>query len=633
MTDPASARFPVSAFWRDKMALAVGAGITLAIALLYAPALSAYFISDDFGTVAFLFFNRLNLDQVAWFLLQSNDGGIYFRPLGQLFYLTDWWIWGIDSFGYHLTNVVFHALNCILVYALARRVSANQRIGLVAAILFAVMAVHSEAVAWVGARYDVICAFFFLASVLFFVLFRQCGTRRFYLVSLVMFLLALVSKEIAVTLPVVLLAYDLIFNFVAWNRVPLLLKRHVPYWVALASVFAIRILVFGRIGYGTILDWAAFSYWGDKAIARLLNPLVIDNVENLRWLLLIGILVVLWIYRSRRALIFGALWIPLVYIATFNSGASERSFYIPSFGLALALSSIVAQPLPRWQTLSRVVGIAAVTMLVVANSFGLYAHNQQFQFAGEVAKAIPDQVKASHPDLPNDARLVFTGVPDELASGVLIYITGLTPSFQLTFRNPSLATLKLGKFPMFTDGLDRTYFFEVDHRRVRERADLVQMLQARNRCTGSLRALADWNFSSEPMGWEPWNDVAAFEIHDGVLTMRAEGNDPILGSPPLNVPAIDVGEVAVVMRVRSNRASGMGSVYWLASGQDDFSPELQQSFAVQADGEWRTYRAEIGTSGKLFIGDQIRQLRLDPFDAPGEIALKSIAIFARCNRG
>src|SRR5512140_94852 len=126
MPDTILARSTFFAFLRDHIAVVIGIGIAFAISILYLPALSAYFISDDFGTVAFLFFNRQNLDQVPWFLLQSNDGGIYFRPLGQLFYLTYWWIWGIDSFGYHLTNVIFHALNCILVYALIARVSASR---------------------------------------------------------------------------------------------------------------------------------------------------------------------------------------------------------------------------------------------------------------------------------------------------------------------------------------------------------------------------------------------------------------------------------------------------------------------------------------------------------------------------
>lgn len=615
---------------RNRLLLVLVIGATLISAFLYTPALFAYFTSDDFSTVAFLFFNRQNLDQIPWFLFQSNDGGLYFRPLGQLFYLIDYWMWGIEPFGYHLTNFILHAVNCVLVYALAALIGTSRRVGVVGAVLFAVMAVHSEAVAWIGARYDVICAYFFLATVVFFGWYRKRAAPRFYWASLGTFFLALASKEIAVTLVLVLLAYDLVMLPPNRRELPGLLRRHLPFWLGVGLVIAARVLVFGRIGYGNSLNWDAFTYWVDKTLERVLNPLTLDGLENLRWLLLAALVLIVWLYRSRRAVIYGAVWIPLVYLATFNSGASERSFYIPSFGLALALSTIFAAPLPHWQVLSRVSSLIAVVVLMVGYSLALYSENQQFQFAGEVAKAIPDQVKANHPQLPDGARLVFTGVPDELASGVLIYITGLTPSFQLNFRNPTLETLKVGKFPVFVDGLDKTFFFEVDHRRVRERADLVQMLQVRSRCTGSDHVLAEWNFTREPLGWEPWNDLAAFEDHDGVLTMRAEGKDPILASPSLNVPAIEIGEVAVVMRVRSDRASGRGSVYWLASGQDDFSPDLQKPFDVQADGEWRTYRAALGASGKLFIGDQIRQLRLDPFDAPAEIAIKSIAIGARC---
>lgn len=621
---------PLNVLWGEQAANLLVVGLGLACAVLYAPALGAYFISDDFGTVAFLFFNRNDLNQLPWFLFQSNDGGIYFRPLGQLFYFIDWSLWGLNPFGYHLTNVIFHALNCILVYVLAARLSASRRVGFIAAILFAVMSVHSEAVAWIGARYDVICALFFLSSVLSFVLFRQRQIPKYYLVSLAMFLLALSSKEIAITLPFVLLVYDLVCHRSTLEGIPALFRRHLPYWGILGIVFLTRGLVFGRIGYGIRLDWNAFSYWLDKTISRVLNPLMIDDPETLRWLVLAAALSLIWFYRSRRELILGAVWIPLVYIATFNSGASERSFYIPSFGLALALASIIAHPLPRWQSLYRPAGATILIVLALIYGDALYAQNQQFQIAGEVARAIPDQVKASHSNLPTDARLVFTGIPDELTTGALIYITGLTPSFQLTYRNPTLSTMKVAKFPILKDGLDKTLFFEVDHRRVKERADIVQMLQERSRCAGSERILAGWDFASDPLGWEPWNDIAAFEIQDEAITMRAEGNDPVLGGPSINVSAIEIGEIGIVMRVQANGPVGRGSIFWLATGQNDFSPDLQESFTVQTDGLWHTYRADIGDSGKLFIGDQIRQLRLDPLDAPAQIAVKSIKMFAKC---
>lgn len=599
--------------------------------LLYAPALVSYFISDDFGTVAYLFFTHVLLkgQDLQWFLFQSNDGGLYFRPLSQLFYIVDSLMWGVEPFGYHLTNLIFHILTSLLVFLLAWRLSASRTVGLVAMALFAVMSVHSEAVAWIGARYDVICAFFYFSSVLFFVLYRHRGTPRFYLLSIAMFILALSSKEIAVTLPLVLLAYDLLYGSSKLHQPTSLVKRHLAFWSMLTVFIAARLIFYGRVGYGNAIDEGWVFYWLDRFLPKIVNPLAIDG-ESLRLPLAAMTVLVLMAYHSRREVMLGIAWIPLVYLATFNSGASDRSFYIPSFGLALGLAGIFVSPLKNWRNLSRVAGIIGIAILIAAYSLALFSRNLQFQFAGQVAETIPEQVKTNHPTLPEGARLYFVGVPDELQSGVLIYITGLTPSLQMTFRDPGLQALKINRFPILNDRLENVLFFEVDHRRVRERSDLVAMLKERNRCVSSSRPRIEWDFSTDAQGWEAWNDLTPLQVRDDLLIAQSLGNDPYIGSPFVNIPAIDMAEVAVTMRVRSNQPELKGAFFWLASRQDDFSPGLQETFPVQADGDFHTYRVDVGKSNKLFIEDSILRFRLDPVDAPAEIAIKSIAIYSRC---
>ena len=103
-----------------------------------------------------------------------------------------------------------------------------------------------------------------------------------------------------------------------------------------------------------------------------------------------------------------------------------------------------------------------------------------------------------------------------------------------------------------------------------------------------------------------------------------------MGSPAMDIPAIAIGDIEITMRVNAAQPTFQGQVYWLASGQQDFSPALKRSFTGQADGEFHTYRVDIAQSDMLLLGDHITRLRLDPVDAPAEIAIKSIQVDVHC---
>ncbi len=134
----------------------------------------------------------------------------------------------------------------------------------------------------------------------------------------------------------------------------------------------------------------------------------------------------------------------------------------------------------------------------------------------------------------------------------------------------------------------------------------------------------------DAQGWEAWNELEDVRVAGGVLTARATGNDPYLGSPTIDVPALNIGEIEIEMSVRADAAQTRGAVYWLIAGQSDFVPDQFAAFEVLADGAYRKYRVDILASEKLFIGDRIARLRFDPTATPAEIAIKSIRVTSQC---
>src|SRR5580700_922814 len=136
------------------------------------------------------------------------------HPLTLLSHMLDCQIYGLRPWGHHLTNVLLHAANSILVFLILTQMTGAFWRSACVSVLFAVHPVHVESVAWVAERKDVLSSFFCLLAIWAYVhdveKFRIQGSK--FRVStgrcLVFFLLALMAKPMAVTLPFVLLLLD-----------------------------------------------------------------------------------------------------------------------------------------------------------------------------------------------------------------------------------------------------------------------------------------------------------------------------------------------------------------------------------------------------------------------------------------
>jgi len=114
----------------------------------------------------------------------------------------------INPVGFHFTNLLFHALNSVLVYRLGLGLLRRYWAALAAAVLFAVHPMHTESVTWIAGRTDVIATTFFLGAFWGYVRFRRRGSRFALAAALVLFLVGTFAKEMVATLPIVLALYE-----------------------------------------------------------------------------------------------------------------------------------------------------------------------------------------------------------------------------------------------------------------------------------------------------------------------------------------------------------------------------------------------------------------------------------------
>jgi hypothetical protein len=204
--------------------------VPLLTLLVYIPALHNDFVNWDDQYYVYENQNIWTLDvqSLQWIFTVYHASN--WHPLTWLSHAVDYAIWGLNPMGHHLTSIVLHGLNTLLVVVLITRlVQIGQGKGLsagtsegtgegravvagaVTGLLFGVHPVHVESVAWVSERKDVLYAFFYLLSILAYVRYAgaEAGKRAVpYVVCLVLFVFSLLSKPMAVTLPVVLLILD-----------------------------------------------------------------------------------------------------------------------------------------------------------------------------------------------------------------------------------------------------------------------------------------------------------------------------------------------------------------------------------------------------------------------------------------
>lgn len=157
----------------------------------------------------------LDLAFLKWAFTESYFSN--WHPLTMISFAVDYALWGLNPMGYHIENIVFHTINTALVAVLAIRLITIARplsaqaafaAGFFPALIFGIHPLHVESVAWISERKDVLSALFFIASLLFYLRYAQKRKALCYVLTLVSFALAIMSKSMAVTLPAVLLLID-----------------------------------------------------------------------------------------------------------------------------------------------------------------------------------------------------------------------------------------------------------------------------------------------------------------------------------------------------------------------------------------------------------------------------------------
>ena len=130
------------------------------------------------------------------------------HPMTWLSHMTDCAIFGLDPSGHHLTNLLFHIANSLLLFWFLKQTTHALGRSLIVAALFALHPLHVESVAWISERKDVLSGFFWLLATLAYIGYAERPNARRYALVLLLFVCGLLAKPMVVTLPLVLILMD-----------------------------------------------------------------------------------------------------------------------------------------------------------------------------------------------------------------------------------------------------------------------------------------------------------------------------------------------------------------------------------------------------------------------------------------
>ena len=175
----------------------------------FVPCLKNGFVNwdDDIYVTQNPMIRRLSLKNIRQIFFSLRYSVIY-TPLVFISYAVEYHFCGLQPFFFHLTNLILHLLNCFLVFLCFYLLCRETIVAFIVSILFGIHPLHVESVAWITERKDLLYAFFFLWALVCYIYYVQKKRPRYYFFVLILFVLALLSKPVAVVLPFILLLFD-----------------------------------------------------------------------------------------------------------------------------------------------------------------------------------------------------------------------------------------------------------------------------------------------------------------------------------------------------------------------------------------------------------------------------------------
>lgn len=391
---------------RHKTYIITHIALALFIFLCFQGGIDNFFAGDDFDWL----FDAIKIMQRPSTLILTLQGH-FIRPVTTLFFLLNLLIAGSNPVGQHLTTILLHVFNVILLSYVLGRLCNNRLAGLLGALFWGVNYKHTETVFLTYGVSDAFVLVFWLGTLSFFLSHRK-------ILTMLCFTMALLSKENAVLLPLLITCYGLLLVISekrGW------LKQTIPLWIFSLLYLGIRnYLTAGDISYLTI-DWHALPRFWENMLSQIgpdamyIRQVWLGGRSSLLpgWIAaILFVMLGIAIWKIPREYRFGLLWMCITMLPTVCIVyQTSRYRYIPLIGLGLIVGQGISEMLTFfWKKNSQktILSICTVfTVIIIYFAVGVNLEEQDYAFFGEIHRQAAESFQQDIlPQMPKDADMM-----------------------------------------------------------------------------------------------------------------------------------------------------------------------------------------------------------------------------------
>jgi len=572
--------------------------------ILYYNTINTFFTGEDFDNIGYQSLDTI----VKNFIFKSHKTiGHFTRGIPNTFWAVLYHLFGMNYLYYHIVNIILYWFCSFLVFKFAYQLSEYNEhkmlFSCVAAILFATLPVHAIVVNWLTLLFEKFCTIFVISAFLFWIKFKKSKKSKYFYISLILFICGLLSKEEAITFPVLIYFYDLFYYWhkgKGWKNLFINWKNYIPFFMVCAGFIPYRIYRFSGVA-----DMTQHTSLGPELITNFINIIRMMAKPSPVWFVII-----LWIcglaYKN-RAFYFSTIWILTVLIPVYHIPKEWRLF-LASVGFCIAFSTIlydaVDRVLKNQKKAVSVIFSVMILALILLFYRDIQKTNRHWKQVTDLGKNLYVKFEKLFPDIPEGTRIYFSGLDvaeDVCSTDLFDTIVKFMYEKDAFVRNFEEFYFDLKNLKNIDH--DKVQFLEYYNGKIIKRNDWKEVLLEK-RWVHELHNQEDliFDFSKYTLPeLERKNPDCTFEIIDECSRIISNQKSIKFVHQTPDFSSIYINSVIIKMNLKQAEQNYC-DFFWKT---DDGAVKGKMKFYIDADNRYNEYKLQLGTEESWFMLDRI----------------------------
>lgn len=445
---------------------AIIAYISILVGVIFYPIIANYFVGDDFTWLRWASDGYHGI--VNYF---ANADGFFYRPGTKLYFSLMYSMFWLNQAVYHLTSIILHLAVSIMAFLVFRKILKNYLLSVISAILFVILSCHHEMIFWIASTGHLFNALFSLSAVLAFIYYREKNKVVYFITSLILIALSLLFHELGVVVPLLIIAYDFIYNE---NMNTKILYKKISYLALFVPVLIYLVFRYfaqshwfnGDYSYnlvklplnilGNIFGYLVVDLFGPQALSiyDAIRAFLKGYIPAAIVLSLIVIVIVVVLAKKvlkrmgdtdRKNIIFALSFFVIALIPFLGLGnITSRYSYLSSVGFVIILGYVFKKISISLISISnRQIGSACVVIIsaiyLMSQLFGLQKLHTDWKKAGDKSQKFLVSVERYSKDswMRKKMQFYFVDMPTKEGEA-WIWPVGLKDAIWFSFKNPNI---------------------------------------------------------------------------------------------------------------------------------------------------------------------------------------------------